>query len=257
MKTENLTDVTFIFPVRIDSQERLNNLFATYSYLSNHFSTNFIICEAATSPTPHLEKLPGYFFVKDDQTVFYYTYYLNKMIKMCNTPIVGIWDVDALAPVNQICEAVNAIRKMNFCMAWPYDGIFYKITKEDSNVFMDQQNIDVIINNTRFYYKMFGKHSVGGAFFVKKTDYMSIGLENENIYGWGPEDIERFKRATILEVPIYRVKGNLYHLYHPRYQNSVYSDQERQLKNINELLRICRFSKEELQKEIESWNWCR
>ena len=257
MKKEDLKDVTFIFPVRIDSKERLNNLFAIHTYLSKHFITNFIICEAASKPTPSLKQLDRYCFVKDEHKVFYYTFYLNQMIKMSNTPIVGIWDVDVLAPTNQICEAVNAIREKNFSMTWPYDGICCNIAKEDSNVFIENINIEFLMKNESSHIRMFGKHSVGGAFFVNKEDYKRIGLENEHIFGWGPEDIERFKRATILEIPIFRVKGYLYHLYHPLNNNFGYSDHERQMKNMKELLRICRFSKEELKKEIESWHWIR
>jgi hypothetical protein len=61
-----------------------------------------------------------------------------------------------------------------------------------------------------------GRSSVGGAFIVNKQRYLKGGGENENFYGWGPEDAERLKRMEILEEPTQRIEGPLFHLHHPR-----------------------------------------
>ena len=45
MKTD-LTDVTFIIPVKIDSDDRRRNLKITLSYLQRNFDTNIIVCES-------------------------------------------------------------------------------------------------------------------------------------------------------------------------------------------------------------------
>lgn len=47
--------------------------------------------------------------------------------------IVGIWDTDVLLPKEQILEAVDAIRKGNAVMSFPYDGRFYMLPQEDSH----------------------------------------------------------------------------------------------------------------------------
>ena len=41
----DLSDVTFIIPVCIESQDRLNNSVSVLSYLNYHFNTNVIIHE--------------------------------------------------------------------------------------------------------------------------------------------------------------------------------------------------------------------
>lgn len=255
MKKIDLGDVTFIFPARIDSLERLNNALAVCKYLSRHLYTNIMICEASTTSTQFLNSIPGYYYIKDDNPIFHHTHYRNQMIKKCNTPIIGIWDLDILAPIKQIVEAVNAIRYKNFSMTWPYSGICYNVPPDDSNVFREKQDINFVIRAAVHYNEMYGRLTTGGAFFVRKSDYIKIGMENENIYGWGPEDMERLKRATILDYSIFRVKGDLFHLFHPRNINSYYANREIRLKNINELLRICSLSAKELSNEIKLWPW--
>ena len=100
---------------------------------------------------------------------------------------------------------------------------------------------------------LLGRPSVGGVFIINKQRYLQAGGENENIYGWGPEDAERVKRMEILEEPVERVSGPLFHLYHPRGINSTFGYDERDRNNVNELIKVCRMSTEELRKYIQTW----
>ena len=68
---------------------------------------------------------------------------------------------------------------------------------------------------TTLLYEYLVTHSCGGAFFVNRSVYVQAGGENEHFYGWGPEDLERVKRMEILGYSVTRIKGDLYHLYHP------------------------------------------
>lgn len=86
---------------------------------------------------------------------------------------------------------------------------------------------------------MHGYHSVGGAFFVNKNEYMAIGGENENIYGWGPEDTEQVKRLEICCEPVSYSAGNLFHLWHPMGKNSWFASSELERNNRNELQKTC------------------
>lgn len=84
---------------------------------------------------------------------------------------------------------------------------------------------------------------------------MQVGMENEYFVGWGPEDVERLKRLTLLDIPVSRVSGCIYHLYHPRELNSGYVNQSRSLTLKKELLRICRMDRSDLFREIATWKW--
>ena len=97
--------------------------------------------------------------------------------------------------------------------------------------------------------------SVGGAFFVDRDIYLRAGGENEYFYGWGCEDLERVKRMEILGLPVCRAEGPLFHLYHPRKENSWYGSRELELQNRQEFLKVCGMTREELQAYIRTWKW--
>jgi len=100
---------------------------------------------------------------------------------------------------------------------------------------------------------MYGDLSVGGIFIVDRDKYLLAGGENEYFLGWGPEDFERVKCAEILyPQPIYRAKGGLYHLWHPRYINSWYADLQYEIDGKKEALKVCGMSTEALRNYIRS-----
>lgn len=94
-------------------------------------------------------------------------------------------------------------------------------------------------------------NSVGGAFLVRKTLYLEAGGENEAFYGWGLEDQERIRRLFILGIPVTRVEGSLFHLYHPRNENSRYRDEEAKSKSRQEFLKVCGMSSVDLKRNID------
>jgi len=71
---------------------------------------------------------------------------------------------------------------------------------------------------------MYAPNPIGGAFFANLKCYKESGLENENFYGWGMQDGERFYRWRNMGYRIRRIPGPLFHLSHPRGQNSVFHD---------------------------------
>ena len=101
-------------------------------------------------------------------------------------------------------------------------------------------------------HRLIGRPSVGGAFLVNKTKYLETGGENEGFYGWGPEDVERVKRLEILELPIARTKGALYHLHHERKPDIGVDNRKKARHNQKVLLNTCRQSKEELTKALKN-----
>ena len=86
---------------------------------------------------------------------------------------------------------------------------------------------------------MNGFHAVGGAYIVNKSEYIKLGSENENFYGWGPEDIERVNRMYVYGMPIFRSNGEMYHLWHPIGKNSWYANKNIEIHNRKELLKTC------------------
>jgi predicted glycosyltransferase involved in capsule biosynthesis len=140
-------------------------------------------------------------------------------------------------------------------MVFPYDGNFYNTPSIVKNLYEEKKDIAVFSDNRNRFLKVYGHFSVGGAFMVNREAYIDAGMENENFYGWGPEDIERVKRWEILGYKIKWISGALYHLNHPRRENSWHFDNNAKKKMLKEYLNICRMNKSELTNYLEKFEW--
>lgn len=247
--------VTFIIPFRIDSFDRKRNLDIILSHLSKRECTKILLLEAdsiskykVSSNFNNVE----YCFVKDDNPIFYRTKYLNILLRKTETTVVGIWDTDVIISENQINQAIWDIIENKFIISFPYDGNFYFLSQIDSIIFRHNPSMEYL-KNKKTDQDLVIPHSFGGAFFVNKNIYLEAGGENEHFYGWGMEDRERVKRIEILGYSISRVKGPLYHLYHKRYENSRFYNRTLQSQSEHEFIKICSFTRVELEKYIQSW----
>lgn len=250
--------LSFIIPIRIDSIERERNLDFVLELLNEIENVDISILEGDIKPLYRLKKKycnVTYRFTEDTNPIFYRTKYLNQLLREVQGCIVGIWDADAITSKEQILDAVNYIRSGRAIMSFPYDGRFIMLSPMYSDKLIKSGLNRGLSKKVVNRYLAHGPHSVGGAFFVNKKIYLESGGENEYFYGWGPEDAERVKRMEILGYPVYRAKGPLFHLHHPRKENSWYGNDQIEYKNRCEFLKISSMSKDELQKYIVTWNW--
>lgn len=221
----DLTDVSFLIPIRLDSIIRLENLIASIKFLLKNFKTKVIVLQADKYDNGILKKLLNrnveYHFIKDSDDIFYRTIYINEMVKMAKTPIVAIWDADVIVPTNQILESVEKIRN-GIDVSYPYDGHFYDTFSIIRELYIKKKDIRILTKNINKMNLIYGNNMKGGAFIINRSKYIDSGMENEYFYGWGPEDFERYCRWQILGYKINFTKGNLYHLTHTRGINSTY-----------------------------------
>lgn len=247
--------VTFIIPVRIDSLEREENLDTVVALLSAKKNVQILITEGDVEMRYQLKaSYPNvtYKFVEDHDPIFHRTKYLNGLLNEARTRIVGVWDTDVIVPEEQMDSAIEKIWTKNAVMSFPYDGRFYMISPVDSAQFRKKYELPFLVSCID-HIDSFATNSVGGAFFVDKYAYLNVGGENEHFYGWGAEDLERVKRMEIVGLPIFRSKGPLFHLYHPRKENSWYGNQNMELQSRKEFLKICSMTQQELYQYIQSW----
>lgn len=248
MNTE--AKISIVIPLRVDSKERSDNLNFILSLLLQMPFVEVDILEADVEQRFHLfhhDERVRYRFVEDGDPVFHRTRYLNRLLLAARHPIAGIWDTDVIIPSAQLTAAIEQIR-LGSVMSFPYDGRFIFLNKKESLAVCEDVSV---LEKMEISYG--GRPSVGGAFLVDRDKYLEAGGENELFYGWGPEDAERVKRLEILELPISRVEGPLFHLYHPRGMNSDFDYGERDKRNLQALLDTCRMTKPELLKKISSW----
>lgn len=180
---------------------------------------------------------------------------MNWLLRDAQGAVVGVWDTDVAITYGQISDAVKTIRTGRAVMSFPYDGRFYTLSPKDSDLFVQDRSFERLDELVKTSHLAHGPHSVGGAFLVNRKLYLQYGGENENFYGWGPEDAERVKRMEILGLSVYRTKGPLFHLYHPRKENSWYGSADIELRNRREFLTVCSMTHDELQRYVRSWHW--
>lgn len=218
-----LSDIAFLILVKIDSVDRLENTLMIVEYLSSRYDTEIHVWEYGVYDNCILSRLlpagVAYAFHEEFDLTFHRTRYINQMVQKVTKPFVAIWDADVLVPFTQIDEAVAALRR-GADLVYPYNSRFYNVSHEMRTLFMKNRDMEMLESYTAFMNALFGSHPVGGAYFVNMETYKEIGLENEAFYGWGLEDGERYKRFESSGKCIVRIKGNIYHLSHPRNENS-------------------------------------
>ena len=112
MRTD-LSQATFIIPIRIESPDRLRNVVTTTAFLMENFDTNIIIKEVDAEPIFQKDAIPlleeildfniwetnfNYIYEKSDDPLFHRQRILNEMIMEADTHIVVNYDADAILP---------------------------------------------------------------------------------------------------------------------------------------------------------------
>lgn len=252
MNKIDLNDMTFLIPVRIDSPERMENLQLTIHFIQNYFRAHIIVLEADCQEKVHLSKDIIKIFRKDHDLVFHRTRYLNQMTNMVKTPYLAIWDADVIGVPSQIEAGVNLLRNNEADMIFPYNRYFYSVPFFFKKLYIDNNyRLDILLYLKEYMGHMHGDWSVGGGFLVNKEAYADAGMENENFYGWGPEDAERYLRWDTLGYRIQRVNGALFHLPHPRGLTSSFASNDIEKRNRKEFLKVSSMSVQELRSYVD------
>jgi predicted glycosyltransferase involved in capsule biosynthesis len=255
----DLTYVTFMIPVRIESEDRKINLSIVVDYLLKHYQTNIIIYEQDITP-----KVPSFFkahwhphvrhvFFPSDSKFFHKTRALNLMTKMSTTPVVISYDSDIIFPVNQLVDAASCVYRKIKPFCYPFNTRLYHIEKNVIPIIRDTLDLAAIGSNTT------ERHPgvpPGGAFVIDKATFFQCGLENEHFISWGPEDQERVYRVTRLGHPVEFINGPIFHLDHSRTPNSN-ATHEQFARNEAEFMKIRSMSVGELRNYIGTWAWTR
>ena len=254
MKTD-LTDATFIIPIRIESEDRLRNVITSVAFLLNNFDTNIIIKEVDKTSVfkeralPQLESFFGevkvkHIFEESDEPLFHRQRVLNEMIIEADSEIVVNYDCDVILPLESYVTAYMGIKQGIYDVVYPYgDGMYQRqVNAEDKIVssFLDSNDYSVLDSVSNEHTSDFG-----WAQFFRRSVYIEGGMENENFRAYAPEDKERYYRFTTLGYKVGRINSVVYHLEHARGENSWFSNPHME-SNLNEWEMISRMDKKQL-----------
>lgn len=252
----DLTEATFIIPIRIESSDRLRNVITTTAFLLENFDTNIIIKEVDSGSIFERDALPvledildmnikvNHIFEQSNETLFHRQKVLNEMIIAADTEIVVNYDCDVLLPLDSYHEAYQSILHHTHDVIYPYgQGMYQKqvrATDEIVSQFLQTTNYQYLDEVSNLHTSDFG-----WAQFFNRQVYIDGGMENENFKAYSPEDKERFYRFETLGYNVGRINDYVYHLEHARGENSWFSNPH-MVSNMQEWEKIQIMNKEQL-----------
>ena len=257
MKTD-LSNATFIIPIRIESDDRLRNVVTSIAFLVENFDTNIIVKEVDKESVFQTEVLPifeeilevdlwknfHHIFERSEEPLFHRQRVLNEMIAECDTDIVVNYDCDVILPMKSYELAYDGITEGIYDVVYPYgSGMYQKqvaATDDICSKFLEERNYEYLDAVSNIHTSDFG-----WAQFFKRRVYIEGGMENENFKAYAPEDKERFFRFNKLGYKVGRINDYVYHLEHARGENSWFSNPHMQ-SNMSEWDKIQSMSKNNL-----------
>jgi len=254
----DLSEATFIIPIRIESQDRLRNVITTTAFLLENFDTNILIKEVDSESVFQRDALPvlnnildvdvniQHIFEKSNEPLFHRQKVLNEMIAEAKTEIVVNYDCDVLLPLDSYHEAYQSILHHTHDVIYPYgQGMYqYQVRATDEIVsdFLQTGNYEILNRHSNLHTSDFGWVQ-----FFNRQVYIDGGMENENFKAYAPEDKERFYRFTTLDYNVGRINDYVYHLEHARGENSWFSNPH-MTSNMQEWEKIQLMNKEQLRE---------
>jgi len=254
----DLSQATFIIPIRIESSDRLRNVITVVAFLLENFNTNIIVKEVDSKSIFQRDALPilndildvdvniKHIFKNSSEPLFHRQKVLNEMIVEAKTEIVVNYDCDVILPLDSYHEAYQSIFHHTHDVIYPYgQGMYQKqvnATDEVVSQFLETGDFKHLDQHSKLHTSDFGWVQ----FFNRKV-YIEGGMENENFKAYAPEDKERFYRFRTMGYNVGRVNDFVYHLEHARGENSWFSNPYMQSNNA-EWEKVQKFNKEELKE---------
>lgn len=248
---QELKDVSFLIALKVDSQDRIDNLDITINYLLHHFDVEIIISEQGPSPILKDRYISCKYIHEKNDEFFNRQKGVNIAAKQSNKRFIAHYDADIILTPAQITKSIETLRSEDVNFILPYNGYFYDVPKQFHNKIKETKSLsEVDINKCT----LFTTRGVGGVVLFDRELFWKNGGANENFKGLGYEDNEIFDRFRILKAKMARLDQPLFHLNHVRKETS-YNHNPYVNDNANEYRRIVNMSKEELVKEISTWRW--
>lgn len=244
MAKYKIPDLTVLISVRLDSIDRLENILAVTKYIISNFEIKINVLECASYNNGILKKLLDrkieYSFLESNDPLLYRTRLINQMANNVKTPYLSNWDADAIVPIDQFFNALKLLRNNEASFVYPYERQSLDTTFILRRLFFDKKKSSVLEQNIKKMREMYMPDPVGGIFLANHEKYIESGCENENFYGWGMEDGERYYRWINLGYKIKRIPGPLFHLSHNRGINSNFHNADQKFFKEKEVLLLKR-----------------
>ena len=230
-------NLTFLIPVKLESEDRVRNLKTVLTYLLTKFDAKIQVQEHDVENRftklvmPYINERFGpiihrleYTFDQQTEPYFHKTKVLNDMLLRSDTEVVCNYDTDVLLPETTYHSAYNAIMNGDCDAVYPYGcGVYQKAITYSEDTFNKFIKSDMDLTSLHPYANL-SNSTIGWCQFIRRTNYINSFMMNENFHAWGPEDSELYYRLNILGNRVGRVNDYVYHLEHSRTNDSWFTN---------------------------------
>jgi len=217
-KLLDFSDLTILILVRLDSIERLENLFAVCRYLLSNVEANIWVSEYAWYNNGMLEKLLDekirYSFQECYDPVFYRNRYQNQLVRTITTPFVALWDADVIIPVTQLEKGVEILRKGDADLVNPYQEPMVDAISNLKSLFLQRGCTDIVSQNSKIPETQDLNTLFSGVILANRKAYLSSDLNNENFNDWDMGSNPQHYRWDNLNLKMQSISGNMFRLDH-------------------------------------------
>lgn len=231
--------LSIIIPIKLDSEDRKNNLVDLLKYLvSYNFKKEIILVEQIFNNNKN-----DYSFLKNISNKFYkivtcnFNYDYFHKTKLINIGIensiyenICIQDCDCLITEKQFLQGLSLLNELKTAVK-PFNSYLINIPKNDDLAFskikkdfLTETQLNLELINLNFdklkQFNLISPNPPGGCLLLNKNFIKDIGKYNENFKAYGPEDAEILYRIKKLLYNVGEVDGLIFHLEHDRTQDS-------------------------------------
>ena len=203
-----MMDLTFLIPIRIETDDRLRNIISTVSYLLKYIPAKIILKEVSNHPTFKFRALPEiknyvdisnltYLYEKSDDPWFCKSKVLNDLIVESDTKVVANYDADCILPLSSYHYAYEIIDSDQADVVYPYGCGIYQ-WKSDYNMEIYEEFVNLFNTSVLDKKKTLSNSTIGWTQFINRQKYIDSYMMNENFISWGCEDDEFYYRMSIL-----------------------------------------------------------
>ena len=229
-------DISFIIPIRIESNDRLKNCITVVSYLLNTVPTAKIFIKEVDhksifqehalpviNQVANSQNVVHIFEQSEQNSLFHRTKYINDLFEQTKSKVVWHYDIDVIFPKDSFKSAFDLIN--DGCdFVYPYGcGVYQYAVNYPQDLFQkfiqSEYNLSLLRDSSSRL-----PCTVGFSQVFNRESYFDFCMMNENFMSWGCEDVELYYRMSCLEYKIGRVWSDVYHLEHSRTFNSHYNN---------------------------------
>ncbi len=188
-------DLTFLIPIRIETEDRLRNVISSVSYLLRNIPAKVIVKEVSNHPTFRFRALPEirkyantdnltFLFEENNDPFFCKSKVLNDLLVESDTKVVANYDADCILPISSYHQAYSAINDDQVDVVYPYGcGVYQWRAEYNPEVYEEfVQSLDTSVLDKR---KVLYNSTIGWVQFVNRQKYIQSYMMNENFISWG------------------------------------------------------------------------